>query len=232
MISKTAMVPLVKELCWKQVRDGLAGNPGLIGVRDKRGRTWLHLACAADMSARQPAAVRDSIKLAEILLARGIDINDAAFTEEDFRATPLWYAVAFGKNIELARFLLKRGSDPNNCMFAAAYNDDARAIRLLAENGAAIDPEAEGSTPLLAAVQWSRFKAAEELLKLGADPNSQDSKGTTALHCMLKKGSDKRYFRMFLGYGARTDIPNKAGVSAAAVMSRKRDPDFRRMAES
>jgi uncharacterized protein len=230
MISKTAMVPLVKELRWQQVRNGLAGNPDLIGVRDKRGRTWLHLACAADMSTRQPSAVRDGIRLAGILLDRGIDINDAAFTEENFRATPLWYAVAFGKNIELARFLLKRGSDPNYCMFAAAYNDDARAIRLLAENGAALDPVAEGSTPLLAAVQWNRFNAAEELLKRGADPNYQDSKGTTALHCMLKKGADKRYFRMFLRSGARTDIPNKAGVTAAAIMSRKRDPDFRRMA--
>src|SRR5215831_14378941 len=229
MISKTAMVPLVKELRWQQVRDGLAGNPDLIGVRDKRGRTWLHLACAVDMSTRHPSAVRDSIRLAEILLDRGIAINDAAFTEEDFRATPLWYAVAFGKNIELARFLLKRGSDPNSCMFAAAYNDDAQIIRLLAENGAAIDPEAEGSTPLLAAVQWSRFKAAEELLKQGADPNYQDLKGTSALHCMLKKGADKKYIRLILGYGARTDIENRAGATAAAIMLRKRDPDFRRM---
>jgi hypothetical protein len=90
MISKTAMVPLVKELRWQQVRDGLAQNPDLIGVRDKRGRTWLHLACAVDTSTRQPSAVRDTIRLAEILLDRGIDINDAAFTEENFRATPLW----------------------------------------------------------------------------------------------------------------------------------------------
>src|SRR5262245_14394788 len=42
--------------------------------------------------------------------------NDAAFTEENFRATPLWYAIAFGKNLELARFLLKRGSDTIACL--------------------------------------------------------------------------------------------------------------------
>jgi ankyrin repeat protein len=232
MISKTTMLPLVKELRWKTVRDGLTENPGLIGVRDKRGRTWLHLACGVDITTGQAAAVRDSIKLAEILLERGLDINDAAFTEENFRATPLWYAIAFGKNIELARFLLKRGSDANYCMFAAAYNDDATAIRLLAENGADIDPEAEGATPLLAAVQWNRFKAAEELLKRGADPNYQDSKGMTALHCMLKKGADKKYLRMILGYGAKTNIKNKAGATAAAIMMKKRDPDFHRMLQA
>jgi hypothetical protein len=31
------MLPLVKELRWKEVRDGLTENPDLIGVRDKRG---------------------------------------------------------------------------------------------------------------------------------------------------------------------------------------------------
>src|SRR4030095_16244155 len=121
MISKTAMRPLVKELRWKEVRDGLTENPDFIGERDKRGRTWLHLACGVDITKRQAAAVRYSIKLAEILLERGFDINDAAFTEENFRATPLWYAIAFGKNIEPASLLLKCGSDPNYCMFAAAY---------------------------------------------------------------------------------------------------------------
>ena len=232
IISKTAMLSLVKELRWKQVRDGLIENRDLIGVRDKRGRTWLHLACGVDITKRPAATVRDSIKLCEILFERGLDINDAAFTEENFCATPLWYAIAFGKNLELARFLLKRGSDPNYCMFAAAYNDAAAAIRLLAENGADIDPEAEGATPLLFAVQWSRFKAAEELLKRGADPNYQDSKGMTALHCMLKKGTDKRYVSMILAYGAKTDIKNKAGATAAAVMMKKRDPDFRRMLQA
>src|SRR5690242_4206045 len=105
MISKTAMEKLVKELRWKEVRDGLAENPDIVNVRDKRGRTWLHLACAVDMHKRR-AAVRDTVRLAELLLERGLDINDAAFTEENFKATPLWYAVAFGKNIVLARFLL------------------------------------------------------------------------------------------------------------------------------
>jgi hypothetical protein len=228
MISKTAIEKLVKGLRWSEVRDGLSDNPGIVHVRDKRGRTWLHLACAVDVNDRQSAA-RSTIRLAELLLERGLDINDAAFKEENFKATPLWYAVAFGKNIALARFLLSRGSEPNYCMFAAAYNDDARMIRLLAESGAYIDPEAEGATPLLSAVQWSRFKAANELLKHGANPDYQDAKGTTALHCLLKKGADKKYVRMLLGYGARTDIANSAGITAARIMAGKRDPDFRRM---
>jgi ankyrin repeat protein len=81
----------------------------------------------------------------------------------------------------------------------------------------------------LAAVQWSRYEAAEELLKLGVDPNYQGSKGMTALHHMLKKGADKKHIHMFLDYGARGDIQDQNGLTAAAIMMRKRDPEYRRI---
>jgi hypothetical protein len=42
------------------------------------------------------------------------------------KATPLWHAIAFGRNLPLAKFLLSRGSDPHHCLFAAAYNGDIR----------------------------------------------------------------------------------------------------------
>ena len=76
------------------------------------------------------------------------------------------------------------------------------------------------------------FKAAEELLKRDADPNYQDSKGMTALHCMLKKGADKKYVSIILGYGAKTDIKNKAGSTAAAIMMKKRDAEFCRLLQA
>jgi hypothetical protein len=52
----------------------------------------------------------------------------------------------------------------------------------------------------------------------------------TALHYMLKKDSDKRHFRMLLRYDARGDLKNANGETAAEIMSRKRDPDFKAMA--
>ena len=225
MVSKTKMLDLVKTLRWKDVRSGLAETPALLGFRDERGRGWLHLCCGV-----KRFKPRDSIKTAEVLLAAGLEINDAAFTEGEFKATPLWYTIAHGRNIALARFLLERGSDPNHCMWAAAYNDDAAAIRLLFRHGAALDPGHEDATPFLFAIQWSRFAAAEQLLRLGADVDFQGRNNLTALHCMLKKGSDKRYFRMLAKYRPRVDIPNRAGATAADVMRRKRDPFFRDLA--
>jgi hypothetical protein len=47
---------------------------------------------------------------------------------------------------------------------------------------------------------------------------------------MLKKDSDKRHFRMLLRCGARGDLKNENGDATAEIMSRKRDPEFKRMA--
>jgi ankyrin repeat protein len=171
----------------------------------------------------------DVIRTAEILLKAGLDINQAAFREGKWKATPLWYSIAFGKNLALSKYLLKRGSDPNHCLWAAAYNNNTDAIRLLIQSGAD-DPSTAESSPFLASIQWNRFAAAEELLKLGADVNFRGSKTKmTALHYVLKKGSDKKYVRMLIKYGARGDLKNGMGVTAAEIMKRKRDPQIRKM---
>jgi uncharacterized protein len=229
LISKTRMLTLVKDLDWKNAAQGLAENPGLLQFRDERGRNWLHLCCGVKIKERRLKTV-DSIGTARVLLNAGLNINQEAFREGEFRATPLWYAIGHGQNVKLAEYLLKQGSSPQHCMWAAAYNDDAAAIRLLVANGATINPVAEDATPFLFAIQWSRFAAAEQLLRLGADVDFQDSKKMTALHYLLKKGSDKKYVRMMMAYGARGGLKNASGATAAEIMSRKKDPAFRRMA--
>ena len=231
MISKTKLTAMVKEFDWKDVDRALAERPDLLSVRDERGRNWLHLCCGVNPKCAKlnPA---DSVKTAEVLLRRGLDLNHEAFTEGEWKATPLWFAIARGENLLLAEFLLKRGSNPNYCLWAAAFVENLEAIRLLVRNGAKInDPSVVEESPFIGAIKWSHFKSAEELLKLGADVNYQDPTGMTALHYMLKKSSDKKYFAMLLAHGARGDIKNKDGVTAADLMRKKRDPQFQKMAD-
>ncbi len=229
MASKSKMMELVRAFDWRGVAADLDEKPALLAARDKRGRNWLHICCMTRVGeqGRKPA---DSVKTARTLLDRGLGLDDPAFTEGAWKATPLWHAIGFGRNLTLAAFLLRRGCDPNHCLFAAIWNDDLDAIRLLAANGAGLE-EGAGETAFLGAVKWSRFRAAEELLRLGADPDYRDPKGMTALHYMLRKGSDKAAFAMMVRYGARGDIPDADGRTAAEIMRRKRDPDFRRMAD-
>jgi uncharacterized protein len=229
MTSKTRMLELVKAFDWAAVERALVETPALRGVRDERGRTWLHITCA-----RQPkseAEVEASIRTADALIAAGLDISDAAFTEEEWRATPLWCAVGRGRNLALARHLLELGCDPEHCLWAATFARDHDAIRLLVAHGAKIDALHEGDTPFLGAIKISRFEAAELFLELGANADAKDRDGLTAPHLMLKKGSEAAHFAMLIRHGARGDIPDPKGQTAASIMRRKKDPAFRRLAE-
>ncbi len=231
MASKTKLLDWVRSFRWRDVGAGLDESPALLDFRDERGRSWLHLCGMVNASDRglDPA---DSVRTADVLLARGLDIDAPAFTEGAWRATPLWCAIAWGRNLVLAAHLLELGCDPNHCLFAATYNHDLEAIRLLATHKAVIDdPSDEGETPFLGAIKWSHFREAEELLKHGADVNARDRKGMTALHLMLKKSSDARHLAMLIARGARVDIADSSGATAAQIMARKRDPEFRRLTE-
>jgi ankyrin repeat protein len=229
MASKTRMRRLVRDFQWSDVRASLDEKPALLEVRDEKGRSWLHVCCSVNPKLRgvRPS---DGVRTADVLLGAGLDLDEAAFREGDWKATPLWYAVARGQNLTLARHLLERGSDPNHCLWAAAYRDDVAAIRMLVGAGADVDPVTEDETPFLHAVKTSHFRAAEVLLELGANVDFQDSREMTALHYMLRKGCDERHFRMVVGQGARGDLPDREGTTALQAMLRKRAPALRKLA--
>ena len=169
MVSKTKLNSLVREFRWKETDAALAENPALISVRDERGRNWLHLCCGVNLKTGKlkPA---DSIKTAEVLLRRGLNINHEAFTEGNpWKATPLWYAIARGENLALAEYLLKHGSTPNYCLWAASFNDDFDAIRLLVRYGANVNDAVEQTRrPSSVRSRPVTSESAEELLKLGS----------------------------------------------------------------
>ena len=229
-MSKTRLRKLVRDFRAGEVAALLDAKPDLLGVRDERGRNWLHLACMRTLADGRTAA--DSIGMADLLLARGLGLNDPAFTEGAWQATPLWHAVAHGQNLALADHLLNLGSTPDYCLFAAVWNEDRPAIRLLIAHGATVDDDSTpGETPFLGAIAWSKFGPAEELLEAGADPDARNGKGQTALHLMLKKGSDARHFEILVRHGVRGDIPDADGRTAIDILCRKRDPAFHAIAD-
>jgi hypothetical protein len=231
MVSKTRLIEMVKAHDAEAVAAGLDESPGLLTWRDERGRNWLHLCCAQNVE-DNAARAEASVRTAEALIARGLGIEEAAFAEGAWQATPLWFSISRGRNLKLAQRLLEMGARPAHSMHAAAFNSDLEAMRLLAAYGHPVDEYAEGETPFLFMIKWSRFATAEALLDLGADVNTWDAKGQTALHAMLKKGSDKAHFETLLRRGARGDIAGPDGQTAIDLMRRKRDPEFRRMAEA
>ena len=120
-----------------------------------------------------------SVRVADLLLERGLRVDEPAFVLEDWHATPLWHAISRGHNLVLAAHLLQRECDPDHCLWAAAYGDDVDAIRLLLEHGAELDPvyHTDGNTPLMFAIRYRRYAAAEALMAAGANVDFQEPKG-------------------------------------------------------
>ena len=214
---------------WKAVDAGLQERPDLLSHREDREKNWLHVLCATRLNGRKPAA---SLKTADVLLERGINLHAHAFTEGKWKATPVWWCVAWGRNLALAEHLLELGASPDYSMFAACWNEDVPALDLLLEYGAVVDDLTSArETPFLGAIAWSRFRFAEALLKRGADVNAKSEKGLTAFHIMLKKASDFEHFALLAKHGARGDIPGPDGKTAIQIMSRKKDDRFRKLAK-
>jgi ankyrin repeat protein len=222
-MTRPRLFQAVKALDLERVKALLEADPALRQVTDERRRNALHVLCG--LPANEKTRAR-SLRLAEYLLGAGFDVNAPAFVEGAFQATPLWYAISRGRNLSLARLLLKNGSTPEYSLWAAAFADDVAAIDLLIGNGASVDPVTDDETPFLGAITWSRFAAAERLLRHGANVNFQNSKGMTALHLLLKKNSDRKYVEMLARYGADPRLKNRGGQSPLDMVASRRDKTY------
>jgi uncharacterized protein len=222
-MSKTRLFQAIKALDVDAVAALLDAQPELIRVIDDRRRNPLHFLCSLPAD---PRTSTRALALARRLLDAGLDVNAPAFVEGVFQATPLWYAISRGSNLPLARFLLKHGSTPENSLWAAAFAENLPAIDLLVKSGASLDPVTEDETPFLSAIKWSRFTAAERLLRHGASVNFQNSKGVTALHMVLKKNSDRKHVEMLLRHGADPTIRSKDGKTSLDLVARRRDKTY------
>ncbi len=161
----------------------LAAAPELARAADAKGRQALHLACAVP-PATPGLGGPDGIATATALLAAGADLEAVVPMDEDegdFRATPLWYAVARGENFSLVQFLLERGADASFSLWAAVWRDDAALLAALLAAKPRLNLRAHGETPIFYAARLQRLKTLDLLIAAGADPTIADPQGRDAL---------------------------------------------------
>ena len=181
--SKTALFDAATSWDAAAVTAILRAAPALVTASDPKGRRALHLACAVPPGGNG-LAEPNGIKTVTALLAAGADLETAVPMDEDegdFRATPLWYAVARGENRPLVRFLLKRGADASTSLWAAVWRDDAALCRELLKTKPRLNLVAHGETPIFYAARLQRLKALRLLIDAGADPGIRDPRGRDAL---------------------------------------------------
>lgn len=226
-MSKTRILEAAKNLDIGSVRKLLDINPSLLNVTDRGKRNLLHIACSADCKKlRLPES--SAVRMADLLLDRSFDIESFVLDRAcDARCTPLFFAVARGRNTALIKALLKRGASvgnsPGGCLFAAGWYNDVNHLDLLLRAGSEIDNVA-GVTPFLACWGWRKFEAAKFLARKGANVNYQEpKKGRTALHLGIEKEYAPALLTWLVQHGASPDIKDKEGVTSRNRASRKRD---------
>ena len=216
-----------KRLFIKQVRDwnasavgnALKEEPELARYVDDIGKTPLHH-CAAMNTLESKHDVASSVATAEALISSGADVNAVRIIIDDgeeFRATPLWYAIAWGKNPALTRFLLKQGARPDdNAVRSAIWDQDLEIANLLLSFGANIDAEIHQQTPLLETVKSKRMKLLGWLVGNGARINFQDDQGYSALHYAVKRNHLKQVAEL-LQLGADPELKGKDGATPLSL---------------
>jgi hypothetical protein len=140
------------------VTAGLREDRGLARVVDERGRTALHR-CARTNGPKDGRDVANSLRVAKALLKAGANpnaIHDIPDEGGSFKATPLWYAVAWGRNPGLVRVLLDMGADPSGCLWACVWVNDVEMAKTLVKAGAPLDEVRGGETPLAYATRTKK----------------------------------------------------------------------------
>jgi uncharacterized protein len=181
--SKTAAFDAARTWDAPSLRAYLASSPRLVSAVDSKGRSLLHRACAVRRGA-SGLGESDGTETVATLLKAGADLELTAPMDEDegdFRATPLWYAVARGENLPLVRFLLAQGADASTSLWAAVWRDDDEMCRELLKSKPGLNLRAHGETPIFYAARLKRLTTLDLLIEAGADPTIADVRGRDAV---------------------------------------------------
>jgi hypothetical protein len=190
----------------------LRQHPALISVQVRRepGSNLLHEACQVDAAAigRSPG---DVIRIIDLLVEAGIDINAPVALHEGGHLSGAWFCLRRGGSLEVLRHVLAKGAVPSG-IYSAVWGRP-EAIPLLHQHGADLEELSFDETPLLHAVKNRKRESTRVLLARGVDPNHADSQGATPLHYAVRQFDDADVIALLLAHGASPAVRSKRGLS-------------------
>jgi ankyrin repeat protein len=202
LLTQHPSVPLNEEIVRAAVNTGsipifqtlLARDPSLVNMHFDRRGTPLIVACMG----------RQTVEYLRFLLEAGADPNQ----DPDAASFPLALVAALYTDPAAIDLLLQHGArlERSGALAAAARRGNESMIRCLLDRGARLDTDAPAmgtdASPLHVAVRAGHAGVARILLQHGADPNSTNARGTTAVEFakqMRVKGKDMTEMMEVLG---------------------------------
>ncbi|MEM9550682.1 MAG: ankyrin repeat domain-containing protein, partial [Pseudomonadota bacterium] len=189
--------------------EALSTDPSLATKSIGPRRPILHLAFSRWIKHR-PDLETQMLKVAELLLAHGADVDDGYPVEpgSDYMLPALYGAIGHANNMALGRWLLEHGADPNDgeSLYHATELGHHEGLKMLLAHGA--DPK--GTNALLRAMDFDDVEAVRMLLDHGA--RADDFDGThvggeapwvvPALHQAARRWSSAEMVQLLLDKGA------------------------------
>lgn len=187
-----------------------------VETRDDDGMTPLIRAVASDRSEVVRLLIANSADV-RVMLTGGETLLHMAVQQA---SAPLTQVLLEDGAASQVNRVLGNGVSP--LILAALRNDHEgpTLTRFLLRHGANVeakDPSRFDRSALLLAATTGAIETAEELLQWGADPNTVDSLGGTALVRAMKLSSDRKrleFVRMLLEHGAETERGHISGKTA------------------
>lgn len=206
-----------------RVRATIAKDPKWLTWAEPLGKNALHYLCAVRVGEDHEKQAK-SLDLLKFLLKNGMEIDSEHRIDDEncdhFPATPLWYAYAKGRNEKIWKYLLRQGAEPNGCWWAIAWYDDIAAAKYFLKHGADLSVRPGSDDLFVGAFGWKKYEFAHWLLSMGADVNSQDPQGNTALIVAVKRKDETQIARLIQA-GADPDRRNNKGDSARSIAAAK-----------
>ena len=149
----------------------------------------------------------DSAEIASILLLAGIQPMGKDFTEFETASLARNYSMRFGDGETLLHIFARKG-----------YTG---FLKFLIKNKVPIDvKDISSSTAMQEAVYNGNTEAAILLLQAGADPNSRNSSGNTALHLVMPEASRSKLFNELITAGANPNLKDNYGETPLHIAAR------------
>ena len=199
------LIDAVKSVNAPAVRSLLAQHVN-VNATEADGSTALHW-----------AAQRDSVEIADLLIAAGANVKAAT----RYNITPLSLACTNGDAM-LIQHLLKAGADPNGtseegqtALMTAALTGKVDAVKVLLAAGAKVNEREpyKGQTALMWAASEGNADAAAMLIEFGADVKAKSNAGFTPLLFAVRNAHIEAA-KVLLEHGANVNDTAPDGTSA------------------